>query len=50
MPAVPMQTPDNAKGLTPEDIWSLVDYVLNLPYESTSKQDTHQPQLVRERL
>ncbi len=50
MPAVPMQTPDNAKGLTPEDIWSLVDYGLNLPYESTSKQDTHQPQLVRERL
>lgn len=50
MPAVPMKTPDNAKGLTPEDIWSLVDYVRHLPYEAVSKQDAHQPQLVRERL
>ncbi|MFO0906611.1 MAG: cytochrome c [Pirellulales bacterium] len=50
MPAVPMQTPDNAKGLTQDDVWSLVDYVLSLPYEAMSKQDKNQPQLDRERL
>ena len=32
----------DAKGLTPEDIWCLVDYVRSLPNESVSKPDTHQ--------
>ncbi|MEY4179890.1 MAG: hypothetical protein RLY70_3464, partial [Planctomycetota bacterium] len=50
MPAVPMKTPDNEKGLTPDDIWSIVDYVRSLPYESLSKQDRQQPQITRERL
>ncbi len=30
-------TPDNPSGLTPEEIWHLVDYVLSLPYESLSE-------------
>jgi len=50
MPAVPMKSESNSKGLTPEDIWSLVDYVRSLPYESMSRQDAHQPEIVRERL
>jgi mono/diheme cytochrome c family protein len=50
MPAVPMKTPENEKGLTPDDIWNIVDYVRSLPYESLSKQDRQQPQITRERL
>ncbi len=50
MPAVPMKTADNAKGLTPDDVWSLVDYVRSLPHEAMSKQDKNQPQLHRDRL
>ena len=50
MPAVPMKTPENEKGLTPDDIWSIVDYVRSLPYESLSKQDRQQPSMTRERL
>jgi mono/diheme cytochrome c family protein len=38
MPAVPMKPEGdpNAKGLTPDDIWDIVNYVRSLPYESIS--------------
>lgn len=38
MPAATMKPEGdpNAKGLTPEDIWDLVNYVRSLPYESIS--------------
>lgn len=49
MPAVPKK-PANEKGLDPDDIWALVDYVLSLPYETTSPRDAYQPTVVRERL
>lgn len=49
MPAVPMK-PQNEKGLTPEQVWDLVEYVRSLPYETLSKPDAHQPSMARERL
>lgn len=49
MPAAPRQTPENAKGLSDEDIWSLVEYVRHLPYETMSQFDRHQPTNARER-
>lgn len=49
MPAVPKQTPENAKGLTSEDVWCLVEYVRHLPYETMSQVERHQPTNVRER-
>jgi len=49
MPAAPKQTPDNAKGLTSEDVWCLVEYVRHLPYDTMSHLDRHQPTNVRDR-
>lgn len=54
MPAATMKPEGDphAKGLTPEDIWDLVNYVQSLPYESINQplQAAHEAQNVRERL
>ena len=42
--------PAGAKGLTIDDIWSLVDYVHNLPYESISRPPVIEQGYQRERL
>jgi mono/diheme cytochrome c family protein len=46
MPFVPME---GAKGLSEADLWSLIDYVRNLPYESISDPRVAQPKPVNER-
>jgi mono/diheme cytochrome c family protein len=47
MPASTMKPPGdpNAKGLTPEDIWDIVNYVQSLPNESISKPPVDQADL-----
>jgi mono/diheme cytochrome c family protein len=52
MPAATMK-PDgdpNAKGLTPDEIWDIVNYVQSLPYEPISNpiDAAHEAQMVRE--
>lgn len=53
MPAASMK-PDDAgpevKGLTTQDIWSIVDYVRSLPYESVSQPSLPEQTLERARL
>ena len=54
MPGVPMLkpgAPPGTKGLTEEDLWSLIDYVRNLPLESASQPppESHQEENLRER-
>jgi len=49
MPAVPMK-PQNEKGLSPEDVWDLVEYVRSLPYEILNKPDANQPSIARDRM
>jgi mono/diheme cytochrome c family protein len=49
MPAVPMK-PQNEKGLSPDDVWDLVEYVRSLPYESLNKPDSNQPTIARDRM
>jgi mono/diheme cytochrome c family protein len=46
MPFVPMA---GAKGLSEADLWSLIDYVRNLPYESISNPRMAKPKPVNER-
>jgi mono/diheme cytochrome c family protein len=54
MPAATMRPADdpNAKGLTPGDIWDLVNYVQSLPYESINNplDAAHNAENPRERL
>lgn len=53
MPSAPLLKPGeepNPGKLTTDDIWSLVDYVRSLPYESISNPKEHEPDLRRERL
>jgi len=52
MPAVPMLPADaqpGAKGLSETDLWSLIDYVRNLPYEPISNPRLAQPKPVNRR-
>jgi mono/diheme cytochrome c family protein len=53
MPSAPLlkpgETPSPGK-LSTEDIWSLVDYVRSLQYESISNPNDHEPVVTRERL
>ena len=53
MPAA-MMKPDGAgpevKGLTEEDLWCLIDYVRNLPYESLSRPSMPGVDFQRERM
>lgn len=49
MPAAPKKTDDNPKGLSPDDVWCLVEYVRHLPYETMSQVDRHAPTNTRER-
>jgi mono/diheme cytochrome c family protein len=52
MPAASLKADDAAadvKGLTTEDLWSLVDYVRSLPYESISQGNVPQLENLRER-
>lgn len=52
MPAV-LMLPENPKpgdkGLTEEDVWSLIDYIRNLPYESISNPRLAQPKPTNQR-
>lgn len=53
MPAaliIPEGAPEGTKGLTKSDIWSLVDYVKSLPYESISRPPVIEQAYQRERL
>jgi mono/diheme cytochrome c family protein len=45
----PMPAAADVKGLTTEDLWSLVDYVRSLPYESISQGSVPQLENLRER-
>jgi mono/diheme cytochrome c family protein len=47
MPAVPMQ-PDNPLGLTEEEVWDVVNYLLSLPHESISNSAANVPPFARE--
>jgi mono/diheme cytochrome c family protein len=52
MPNAPMRVegdPPDAKKLTPEDIWSLVDYVRSLPNESISRPPPAAAENLREK-
>jgi len=49
MPAVPVK-PQNEKGLSPDDVWDLVEYVRSLPYEALNKPDSNQPTIARDRM
>ncbi len=52
MPAVPMLPADaqpGAQGLSEADLWSLIDYVRNLPYEPISNPRVAQPKPVNRR-
>ena len=52
MPAAlikPAGAPPETKGLTQEDLWSLVDYVRSLPYETISKPEANVPNYARDR-
>ena len=51
MPAATMKPEGdpNAKGLTEQDLWDLVNYVQSLPYESISDPNASEPQNLRER-
>ena len=52
MPASTMkpESDPNAKGLTPNDIWDIVNYVESLPYESISDPFQAEPVNLRERM
>ena len=52
MPAVPMLpagAKPGAKGFSEADLWSLIDFVRNLPYESISNPRMAQPKPVNQR-
>ncbi len=42
MPAAPLK-PDNAQGLSQQDVWDLVHFVLALPYDETSLKSLARP-------
>ncbi len=48
MPAVGLK-PDNPQGLSTEDVWDLVNYLLSLPYEHITQQAAHVPPYQREK-
>jgi hypothetical protein len=52
MPASTMKPEGDpaAKGLTPADIWDIVNYVQSLPYESISDPVVSEPADLRERM
>lgn len=47
MPAAPLQ-PDNPLGLTQNQVWDVVNYVLSLPYEHISNASADVPPFARE--
>lgn len=47
MPALAMK-PDNPLGLSQEEVWDLVNYLLSLPYEHISQQSANVPPFQRE--
>ena len=47
MPAAPLK-PDNPLGLTEEEVWDVVNYVLSLPYEHISNASVGVPPFARE--
>ncbi|MBI2478854.1 MAG: cytochrome c [Planctomycetia bacterium] len=47
---IPDDAPAGTKGLTQSDLWSLVDYVRSLPYESISRPPVIEQAYLRERL
>ena len=53
MPAAPMK-PDDAgpevKGLTNQDVWDLINYVLSLPYETISHPAIPESHMIKEQL
>ncbi|MFM9114530.1 MAG: c-type cytochrome, partial [Planctomycetota bacterium] len=49
MPGLTMK-PQNEKGLSPDDVWDLVEYVRSLPYEALNKPDSSQPTIARDRM
>ncbi|MCA9126240.1 MAG: cytochrome c [Planctomycetales bacterium] len=49
MPAAAMK-PANPQGMTEEEVWDIVNYVLSLPYEHISQQGDNVPPFQRERL
>lgn len=49
MPAAPKKTDDNPKGLSSEDVWCLVEYVRQLPYETMSQVERNMATNTRER-
>lgn len=47
MPAAPLK-PENALGLTQDQVWDVVNYVLSLPYEHISNSSAGVPPFARE--
>lgn len=47
MPAVPLK-PDNPQGITPEEVWDIVNYLQSLPYEHISNAGAKVPPFTRE--
>ncbi len=47
MPAVGLK-PDNPQGLSTEEVWDLVNYLLSLPYEHITQQSSQVPPYQRE--
>lgn len=47
MPAAPLK-PDNPLGLTQNEVWDVVNYVLSLPYEHINNSSVGVPPFVRE--
>jgi mono/diheme cytochrome c family protein len=45
----PTGSPPTVAGITEEDVWSLVDYVMHLPYEPLSNPIEGKPENLRER-
>jgi mono/diheme cytochrome c family protein len=50
MPAAGPAAPGGQGALSPEEIWSLVNYVLSLPYERMSETGTHEPTIEKRTL
>lgn len=53
MPAAAMKAPDaapDAKGMTPDDVWDLINYVQSLTYEEVSEPPQRQDGFQRDRM
>lgn len=53
MPAAPMKAADagpEVKGLTPSDVWDLINYVRAMPYEALSQPPAQQSPVAKENL